>query len=348
MKIIVYGAGNIGCLYAARLSESGQDVTVLARGQRLRELREHGIRLEEFGTGRRTVVRVPAVERLQVSDDYELVLVALPRQQLALALAELSRSSAAPNVLFFGNNVSGPGEMVEALGRDRVLLGFPGAAAARCDRDIRYLICSKREQPTTIGELEGTRTPRLDRIARAFAGAGFPVSICSDMDAWLKTHAAEISPTANALYMAGGDPRRLARTRDAVLLMLRAIREGYAVLRESGTSITPAGHRVFEWLPEPLLLVLARRALASEATAIKIGHALQARSEMAVIAEELDSLARATNVSVPATTRLRRHLDPDLEPEPDGSSELPVDTGAVWIALAVLAVTAAASAWLLL
>ena len=49
----------------------------------------------------------------------------------------------------------------------------------------------------------------------------------SNMDAWLKTHVAEISPTATALYMAGLDPGRLARTRDTLVRMLRAIRDGY-------------------------------------------------------------------------------------------------------------------------
>ena len=66
------------------------------------------------------------------------------------------------------------------------------------DHSIRYLILSAREQPTTIGELGGTRSPRIRAIADALKTAGFPVSICSNMDAWLKTHAAEISPTANA------------------------------------------------------------------------------------------------------------------------------------------------------
>lgn len=35
MNILVYGAGVIGTLYAAGLQESGQLVTLLARGQRL-------------------------------------------------------------------------------------------------------------------------------------------------------------------------------------------------------------------------------------------------------------------------------------------------------------------------
>ena len=35
MRILVYGAGNIGSLYAGLLAESGQQVVVLARGRRL-------------------------------------------------------------------------------------------------------------------------------------------------------------------------------------------------------------------------------------------------------------------------------------------------------------------------
>jgi 2-dehydropantoate 2-reductase len=39
MKILVYGAGVIGTLYAARLQEAGRQVTVLARGGRCRQPR---------------------------------------------------------------------------------------------------------------------------------------------------------------------------------------------------------------------------------------------------------------------------------------------------------------------
>jgi 2-dehydropantoate 2-reductase len=39
VKILVYGAGVLGSLYAAKLAESENDVTILARGQRLIEIR---------------------------------------------------------------------------------------------------------------------------------------------------------------------------------------------------------------------------------------------------------------------------------------------------------------------
>jgi 2-dehydropantoate 2-reductase len=47
MKILAYGAGVIGTLYAARLQESGQRVTGLARGRRLADIRTHSLVLED-------------------------------------------------------------------------------------------------------------------------------------------------------------------------------------------------------------------------------------------------------------------------------------------------------------
>jgi 2-dehydropantoate 2-reductase len=42
----VYGAGVQGSLYAARLAETGHDVTLLARGARLEMLGARGVVLE--------------------------------------------------------------------------------------------------------------------------------------------------------------------------------------------------------------------------------------------------------------------------------------------------------------
>ncbi len=309
-KILVYGAGNIGSLYAARLKESGQDVSILARGDRLARIQEHGIELENTVTGEKTTTPVEAIERLDPEDAYDLVLVVLPKHRVTEVLPVLAENRETPSILFMNNNAAGPGVMVEALNRDRVLLGFAGAAGV-ADSDghvIRYLITSSREQPTTLGELDGHLSSRIETFAGVLKKAGFPVAICSNMDAWLKTHVAEISPTANALYMVGGDPQRLADNRDAMRLMLRAIREGYRVLRAIGIAITPPSHRVFEWIPEVLLLALMKRMVESDTTAIKMGHAQGARKEMKLIADEFRALAKETSVPTPAMDRLNQSL----------------------------------------
>ena len=54
MKILVYGAGVLGSLYAARLQAAGQDVTLLARGQRRADLQQHGVMLENVVSAQRS------------------------------------------------------------------------------------------------------------------------------------------------------------------------------------------------------------------------------------------------------------------------------------------------------
>ena len=278
MKILVYGAGNIGSLYAAKLKDAGHDVTILARGARLHEIREHGILLQDFHTGQKSTTRIEAIERLAPDDAYDVVLVILPGNSISEILPILAASRNTPSVMFFGNNAAGPREMIEALSRERVLLGFPGAAAVPHEEYIRYIILDQREQPTTIGELDGSDSKRIKSFAAALQSAGFPNVICQNMDAWLKTHVAEISPTVNALYMAGSDIDGLKHNRKALVLMFQAIREGHRVLSALGIPITPSSHKIFRWMPLFLLVAITRRKLSDEAWSIKIGHALAARN----------------------------------------------------------------------
>ena len=64
MRILVYGAGVQGSVFAASLHRAGHEVKILARGQRLADIRKHGIVLEKLGTPGQQVTRVPVVERL--------------------------------------------------------------------------------------------------------------------------------------------------------------------------------------------------------------------------------------------------------------------------------------------
>jgi 2-dehydropantoate 2-reductase len=245
------------------------------------------------------------------------------KNQVSAILPALAANRHTPNVLFMGNNVAGPDEMVEALGRERILLGFPGAAGHREGYVVTVKVTSGRQQPTTFGELDGRTTPRLQEIVEAFKSAGFPVAINSNMDAWLKTHIAEVGPAANAIYMAGGDNYRLARTRDGLVLMVRAIREGYRVLRALGVPITPANHKIFEWIPEPILVALMRRLLNTKTAEIEIaGHANAARDEFKQLADDFRALARTTSVPTPAMDRLYTYIDPAVPPLPEGSAQI--------------------------
>jgi len=338
MKILIYGAGVIGSLYAAKLKESGQEVSILARGQRLMDIRKYGIVLEDVNTGNKTSSRVNVVEQLDPEDAYDLVVVMMPKNHIPEILPILAANRHTSNVLFMVNNAAGPDEMINALGRERILLGFPGAGGTRKEHVVRYRIVSARQQPTTFGELDGITTARLEQIIDVFKSAGFPIAINSQMDAWLKTHVAEVSPMSNALFMAGGDNYRLARTRDAILLMIRAIREGYMVLQELDIPIVPSKHKILKWIPEPVLVALMRRVFKSDEMADLIGHAHAARNEMKLIDDEFKFLARSTSVPTPALDQLYTHTDPDLQPVADGSTRISMNWRGVGIVLSALVV----------
>jgi hypothetical protein len=59
------------------------------------------------------------------------------------------------------------------------------------------------------------------------------------MDGWLKAYAFFVTAVSGAIYMAGGDCRRLSEDRAALTLMTKGMREGFAAVRALGRTVTP-------------------------------------------------------------------------------------------------------------
>jgi len=59
MKILVFGAGPLGSVFAARLHEAGHIVHLLARGRRLQDLRQQGVAEAEEDVRRSSSVLIP-------------------------------------------------------------------------------------------------------------------------------------------------------------------------------------------------------------------------------------------------------------------------------------------------
>lgn len=87
MKFLVFGAGAVGGLTAARLAQAGEDVTLVARGANLAAIRGRGITIHTpAGTD---TVRVNAVEE-PVVDTETMILLAVKTQDVAGALRTLA------------------------------------------------------------------------------------------------------------------------------------------------------------------------------------------------------------------------------------------------------------------
>jgi ketopantoate reductase len=350
-KILVYGAGPLGSLFAARLQQGGNAVSILARGQRLTELREHGIVVVDAQTGEQTVTQVNVVEELAPGDAYDLVLVIMRKNHALQILPVLAANRHTPNVLFLMNNAAGPGTLVEALGQERVLIGFPNSAGYREGHTVHCLSGTEEDKAyVPFGEVDGRITDRTRQVARILESApGFGAQIRTDMDTWLKYHVALLFPSlAPALRAAGVDNYRLARTRDLVVLAVRAMREGFRVLRWLGLPVTPSKFKVIEWLPEPVLVLIVQRLLANplmETALVK--HAEAARDEVQHLIGEFMVLARVTPVPTPTIDRLLKYYEPDAGLVPEGSAEIALRWGGFLAMLGGLVTLAAGGGFLI-
>jgi 2-dehydropantoate 2-reductase len=298
-RILVIGAGVIGNVYAARLQAAGYSVTLLARGKHAADLRATGLILEDASTGQTTTSHIRIIERLTPDKAYDLALVCVRLDQVAATLPDLAANQQIPLVVFLMNNPTGTQPLVEQLGSQRVVLGFPGMGGTREGTRVRYVLI--RQQPTTLGELDGQITPRLRQFAAMLEQAGFPTALSHSMDGWLKTHAIFVSSVSAALALEGGDSVRLGQSRATVAQMVGAIREGFAALQSLGVLVTPFNLQlIFRWMPRWFAVRYWQRALQTEVGTLAIApHANAAREEMGQIAGEILAFLEPSLVPVP-------------------------------------------------
>jgi 2-dehydropantoate 2-reductase len=309
MKILIYGAGVLGSLYAARLYQSGYDVTILARGKRYDEINAQGIILEGALSGERSVSRVPMIRMLEAEDVYDLIIVLVRADQVSDLLPVLAANRGSKIILFMVNHPTGYAEWIQAVGKERLLLGFVGAGGTRKNGVVSFHVVSPLLQPTTLAEQDGRKTERIKGIARLFRNAGFTTAICSNMEAWQKTHVAWVSPVANAILAAGGDGKALSQRPDLLKLLVDAIHESFAVLRQLDVPITPAKLKIITSVPNALTrYVFKLWSRTQHFDTIATRHTLAAYGEIKLLSEEFQTIARSAHIPTPALDQLHQYM----------------------------------------
>jgi len=316
MKILVYGAGVLGSLYAARFYQCGYDVTLLARGKRYDEINAQGVILEGALSGERTISRVPVCQALEADDRYELIIVLVRGDQVVELLPVLAANQNSKAILFMVNNPNGYEEWIKAVGKERLLLGFAGAGGTRKNGVVSYHVVSPLLQPTTLAELDGRKTERIKAVARIFKNAGFATAICSNMEAWQKTHVGWVSPVANAILAAGGDGKALSQWPELLKLLVDAIHESFAVLHQLGVPITPGKLKIITLIPKVLTCYIFKLwSRTQHFDTIAIRHTLAAYAEMKLLSDVFQTIARSTRVPTPALDHLHQYMLEAAKPE---------------------------------
>lgn len=202
MKILVYGAGVLGCNLARNLWRAGKDVTLLARGKWAEEIQANGLRIKDKFSISTSVSRIPVITKLSADESYDVIFVVVRYTQTDTIL-ELLRANVTKNIVFVGNNVRTKA-LADALPEKNVLFAFALSAGHReSDR-----VVSVDLKKITIGQLLGA--PSAQRlIGRIFDGTKYKVVYEPNMGDYLLCHAAFVMPAAFACYKTDGNLKRL-------------------------------------------------------------------------------------------------------------------------------------------
>jgi len=179
MRIAVFGAGAVGGYFGGRLAQSGEDVTLIARGEHLQAMRENGLRVD-------SIKGDFVLDPVQASDDpagvgvVDAVLVAVKAWQVSEAARAMRPMVGAETfVVPLENGVEAPSQLAEVLGEDRVLGGLCKIISAVVEPGhIRH---AGIDPYVAFGERDGRRSERTEQLRLAFERAGVSVKVPPDI-----------------------------------------------------------------------------------------------------------------------------------------------------------------------
>jgi 2-dehydropantoate 2-reductase len=243
MRIAVFGAGGIGGFIAGALARAGQQMCVVARGTHLEAIRSGGLRVQsELGD---FTAQVAASDDLRAFSNLDYVLITFKSHQWHAVLPQF-RDAVASDAVFVTlqnglpfwyerdralESVDPAGRILRTIPYERIIGGVVHASghivrpgAIEQSGGLLY----------PIGELDGRVTPRIERLAAAFAGSQLHAPIESEIrrNIWKKLvnnlALNQVSALTRATVAAMiGDPRVRA-------LLRSIIDEGLSVARASG------------------------------------------------------------------------------------------------------------------
>ena len=239
MKILVFGAGVLGCNLARNLFRAGKEVTLLARGSWAEEIQKNGLRIKDKFSPKMSVSRIPVVTELSPEDVYDVIFVVVRYTQID-GILETLQTNPTKNIVFVGNNVRAKA-LTGALPGKNVLFAFASSAGHReSDR-----VASVDLKKITIGQITGASSNK-QLIGQIFDGTKYKAAYEPNMEDYLLCHAAFVLPVAFACYKVDGDLKKLKGNTVYFQRMIDANIEGYRAIRKAGHEILPIEDKNFE------------------------------------------------------------------------------------------------------
>jgi 2-dehydropantoate 2-reductase len=218
MRIAVFGTGSVGGYFGGRLAEAGEEVVFIARGDHLRAIQIHGLRVE---SPKGDFVIQPA----QATDDpvevggVDAILLGVKTWQVPGAAREMQPMVGEGTfVVPLQNGVDAPYQLSEVLGVDKVLGGLCRISALIAAPGlIRH---AGIEPYIAFGELDLHPSQRCEQLRAAFERAGVWAEVPPDIQAamWEKfVFIAAISGIGAVTRMPVGMYRSIPETRQMLV-----------------------------------------------------------------------------------------------------------------------------------
>jgi 2-dehydropantoate 2-reductase len=294
MKILVVGAGATGGWFGGQLALAGRDVTFLVRSGRAAVLRERGLR---FAGVDDEVLTPRTVKAADLSGTYDVVLLAVTLPGLDRAVTDFA-SAVGPDTMIvpFLNGMAHIDTLRARFG-DGVLGGVVRIAAKLGpDGEIVRLAPSAS---LTVGELDGTLGPRVEKLAAALDGAGFEVALSRQIVAAL-WHKWAFVAVGVFNYLVGATVNEIVAMPDGAEFGPALVAEAAAVSAAAGFPVPDAD------------LALATSLVMGGGSSMAREASAQLRTEGESLLRDLVARARVLAVPVPtlelAIRQLQAHL----------------------------------------
>lgn len=281
-KLLIFGAGVIGSVYALRLAQSGLDVTILARGKRLEALKRDGLKYNDNGTIKQ--ISIKTIEKLDNDDIYDFIFVPVRYDQVESALSAIKHNRSKTIVTF--TNTIGYDSWLEIVG-DRLLPGFPGAGGD-IKEDVLYAqFGSEKHQGTIFGEINGQTTERVKELAKIFESADLHYEIQKNIQAFHVSHAALAIVNKHFYTYDGLVDIETARSESTLSKIAADIKQNIRLVEQAGIPVIPPETKSMSEFPEKDIISIYRQMLSNDFIIdVKLGnHAVSQKAEIMLLHE---------------------------------------------------------------
>lgn len=286
-RLLIFGAGVIGSVYALRFAQYGLNVTLLARGKRLQALKRNGLSYNDNGTIKQIAVKT--IDKLENDDIYDFIFVPVRYDQAESSLTAIKNNKS--NTIVTLTNTIGYDSWLEIVG-DRLLPGFPGAGGD-IKEDVLYAqFGSEKHQGTIFGEINGQTTERVKELAQLFESVNLHYEIQNDILAFHISHIALAIVNKHFYTNDGMVDIETARSVKILSKIAADIKQNIYLVEQAGIPVIPPETKAMGELSENAIVSRYRQMLSDDFIIdVKLGnHAISQKAEIMLLDEMFHKL----------------------------------------------------------